>query len=214
MGSRVRCPHCGHTFDSGARRDVVQCPECRKYLKAAGSGAPPRAPSADAPPQTGSRAETVATPPPIAPIAPIAPVARVARVAPAAPVPPAAPKTAPSRTAAAPTLHRTCPVCNERYPVTEHVCPACGTRHATATAEREAVEGSAFAAEKKGIAAGVVGGLTMIGIAVVWFVGGYMAGYIFYYPPVLAVIGLWAVVKGLATGNLNGERRSARRRGR
>jgi hypothetical protein len=66
--------------------------------------------------------------------------------------------------------------------------------------------GGAFAPEKKGISMGVVGGIIMIAIAVVWFVVGYAAGFIFFYPPILAVIGMFAIVKGIATGNVAGER--------
>jgi hypothetical protein len=44
---------------------------------------------------------------------------------------------------------------------------------------------------------GVVGGILMMVIAVVWFVLGLMAGWLFYYPPVLLVIGLIAMIKGL-----------------
>jgi|WetSurMetagenome_2_1015567.scaffolds.fasta_scaffold54738_4 hypothetical protein len=66
-----------------------------------------------------------------------------------------------------------------------------------------------FAAEKKGINAGVLGGIVMIVIAVVWFVVGYAAGRIFYYPPILCIIGIYAVIKGLATGNLSGKKKEA-----
>lgn len=48
-----------------------------------------------------------------------------------------------------------------------------------------------------GINSGVLGGMGMIVIAVVWFVVGLSAGYIFFYPPVLLIIGIIAVVKGL-----------------
>ncbi|MEM7475541.1 MAG: hypothetical protein AAF483_11175 [Planctomycetota bacterium] len=45
-----------------------------------------------------------------------------------------------------------------------------------------------------------VGGLlAMIG-AVVWFVVGYMAGYIFFYPPILFIIGLVGFIRGLVGG--------------
>ena len=64
--------------------------------------------------------------------------------------------------------------------------------------------GGFFAPEKKGLQKGVVGGITMMAIAVVWFVVGYAAGYIFYYPPILFVIGLFGFIKGLVTGNING----------
>jgi hypothetical protein len=48
--------------------------------------------------------------------------------------------------------------------------------------------------------AGVLGGLLMILIAVVWFVLGLAANRIFFYPPILFVIGVIAVIKGLAGG--------------
>ncbi|HZY86690.1 MAG TPA: hypothetical protein VFE78_17780 [Gemmataceae bacterium] len=47
----------------------------------------------------------------------------------------------------------------------------------------------------------MVGGLLMMLIAVVWFVLGLMADRIFFYPPILLVIGLIAVVKGLFGGD-------------
>lgn len=45
--------------------------------------------------------------------------------------------------------------------------------------------------------AGVVGGLLMILIAVVWFVAGLAVGYIFFYPIFLVVAGIAAIGKGL-----------------
>ncbi len=45
--------------------------------------------------------------------------------------------------------------------------------------------------------AGVVGGLLMVLIAVVWFVLGLAGGIIFFYPPILFVIGLVAIARGL-----------------
>lgn len=44
--------------------------------------------------------------------------------------------------------------------------------------------------------AGVAGGILMIIIAVVWFIGGLAVGYIFFYPPILLVLGIIAIVKG------------------
>jgi hypothetical protein len=46
--------------------------------------------------------------------------------------------------------------------------------------------------------AGVVGGIIMILIAVAWFGIGLMAGIVFFYPPILLVIGIGAIIKGLA----------------
>lgn len=62
-----------------------------------------------------------------------------------------------------------------------------------------------FGPEKKGVDNGILGGLIMIAIAVVWFVLGYAAGLIFFYPPILFLIGLYACLKGLLTGNFNGK---------
>jgi hypothetical protein len=64
-----------------------------------------------------------------------------------------------------------------------------------------------FRAEKKGIDNGVLGGLGMIAGAVIWFVVGWACGYIFFYPPILLLIGVFAVVKGLMTGNITGRKR-------
>jgi len=47
---------------------------------------------------------------------------------------------------------------------------------------------------------GVLGGVLMIFIAVVWFVLGMMADRIFFYPPILLIVGLVAIVKGLFAG--------------
>ena len=66
--------------------------------------------------------------------------------------------------------------------------------------------GGFFGPEKKGISKGAAGGLAMMAIAVVWFVVGYAAGVIFFYPPILFAIGVFALLKGLATGNLAGEK--------
>lgn len=39
--------------------------------------------------------------------------------------------------------------------------------------------------------------LMMVG-AVIWFVVGYMAGYIYYYPPILFLIGLYRLFKSFS----------------
>jgi hypothetical protein len=47
--------------------------------------------------------------------------------------------------------------------------------------------------------AGIVGGILMMLIAIVWFVVGLMFGILFFYPPILLVIGAIALIKGLAS---------------
>jgi hypothetical protein len=53
---------------------------------------------------------------------------------------------------------------------------------------------------------GVLGGMIMILIALVWFFGGLAVDRIFFYPPVLLIIGVVAIIKGINEGNLAGEK--------
>ncbi len=62
-----------------------------------------------------------------------------------------------------------------------------------------------FKYEKKGMKKGVLGGVIMILIAIIWFIAGYSIGYIFYYPPILFIIGVIAIIKGVITGNIAGK---------
>lgn len=66
-------------------------------------------------------------------------------------------------------------------------------------------QGEFFAQERKGIRKGVVGGLVMMAIAVAWSVVAWKFGYVFYYTPVLFIIGLYAFIKGMITGNIAGK---------
>ena len=63
-----------------------------------------------------------------------------------------------------------------------------------------------FEPEKKGIRSGVLGGVFMMIVAVVWFFVGLKYGWVFFYPPILFCIGLFAFFKGLLTGNISGEK--------
>jgi len=74
--------------------------------------------------------------------------------------------------------------------------------------EVEESDGGTFAVEKKGIKKGMLGGIAMVVIAVVWFFGGLAAGYIFFYPPILFAIGVFAIIKGAVTGNIAGNKRN------
>ena len=75
-----------------------------------------------------------------------------------------------------------------------------------AAAESEGVQSGFFAPEKKGMKKGVLGGIIMIVIALAWFIGGLAINRIFFYPPVLLIIGIVSVIKGLAEGNYAGEK--------
>ena len=66
-------------------------------------------------------------------------------------------------------------------------------------------QGEFFAQERKGIRKGVLGGLVMMAIAVVWSVVAWKFGRVFYYTPVLFIIGLYAFIKGMITGNISGK---------
>ena len=112
-----------------------------------------------------------------------------------------------------------CSECGEHNETDAQFCIECGNHftesqlNATSTpgskppvlVEQKTEDGGFFSLEKKGINMGVKGGILMIIIAVVWFFGALAAGWIFYYPPILGVIGVYAVIKGLATGNIQGD---------
>ena len=57
-----------------------------------------------------------------------------------------------------------------------------------------------FGFEGRVLNGGVIGGLIAMGAAVAWFLGGLAAGYIFFYPPILFVLGLIAMLKGIIMG--------------
>lgn len=57
--------------------------------------------------------------------------------------------------------------------------------------------GGALSLEKGIFNSGVAGGLLAMGGAVVWFIAGLANDVIFFYPPILFVIGLAALGKGL-----------------
>lgn len=63
--------------------------------------------------------------------------------------------------------------------------------------ENKARTNSAFGFEKRVFNGGAIGGLLAMVGAVVWFVVGLANDIIFFYPPVLFVIGLVAFFKGL-----------------
>ena len=61
-----------------------------------------------------------------------------------------------------------------------------------------------FGLEQRGWDAGMMGGLAMMLIGGVWLVVGLYFGWIFYYAPILIIIGLVGFVRGLFTGNVTG----------
>jgi late competence protein required for DNA uptake (superfamily II DNA/RNA helicase) len=127
---------------------------------------------------------------------------------------------------------RSCSVCGRTTPVADQVmhenkiyCASCmntpgptGAAAATAPVQSlkldsiykdEVYEDTGFfAPERKGIQKGALGGIIMMAIALVWFITGYAAGTIFLYPPILFVIGLYSLIKGLASGNIAGKKKT------
>jgi len=61
-----------------------------------------------------------------------------------------------------------------------------------------------FGWEHRGWDAGMMGGLGMMAVAVIWFFGGMAFNVFFPYPLVLFVIGLVGFFRGMFTGNVSG----------
>ncbi|MCC7139105.1 MAG: hypothetical protein IT460_11845 [Planctomycetes bacterium] len=106
--------------------------------------------------------------------------------------------SAPPASSRAPT-RLVCPACDTRYPVADPTCPRCGRSRAKARRDAGLAAGDddSFAFERKAAGSGVLGGVALMTLAVVWFVLGWRGGRIFFYPPVLFVVGLVAFARGL-----------------
>lgn len=65
--------------------------------------------------------------------------------------------------------------------------------------------GGTSASEAGGFSYSIIGGLLIMILAVVWFVGGLMVGILFFYPPILFIVGVVAFINGLIRGNVAGE---------
>jgi len=74
-------------------------------------------------------------------------------------------------------------------------------------AKEEEESSGYFAPEKKAIKMGVLGGVIIIAIAIIWFIVGLINGYIFFYPAILLAIGVYALIKGIMTKNITGEKK-------
>ncbi len=177
--TQIRCPHCDKLLGVGERffGRNVNCPAC------GGAIAVPE-----------QRPTVVRGGPPQPPIVSPLPSQQPPMPPPQAPPlpPPLAPETAPSQEPAFPQIAGV---------------ESLSQRARGWEAAEEGGGGGVFAPEKRGLQAGVLGGLLMMAIAVVWFVGGLAAGILFYYPPILFIIGIVGLFKGIATGNVAGRRR-------
>lgn len=92
------------------------------------------------------------------------------------------------------TLHH-CPHCGHvDRPVEPGVCVNCGKHRDD---NLLVAKGDASELERQLLDFGVGGGSLLMVVSVIWFVGGYLAGRIFYYPPILFLVGLIAAVRGI-----------------
>ena len=55
--------------------------------------------------------------------------------------------------------------------------------------------------ETRCLDAGILGGAALLRAAIVWFVIGWWCGYIFFYPPILAVLGIVAILRSVLGGD-------------
>jgi len=73
----------------------------------------------------------------------------------------------------------------------------------------EEATGETFDAfERKQMKRGVLGGVSLMAIAVIWFGVGWWLGYIFFNPPFMFIHGLFTLIKGLWIGNAHGTDKS------
>jgi len=96
-------------------------------------------------------------------------------------------------------VHRSCPSCGNK--VAGRVCRECKVdvrELRQALHDGTPDDGESF--ESRAAGSGIGGGVAMVVISLLWFFGGLAAGHIFFYPPILLVIGLFAIGKGLLSG--------------
>jgi len=74
-------------------------------------------------------------------------------------------------------------------------------REEQAELELDAIE-RGFGLHKLGISNSIVGGSVMIMGSIVWFVVGWTAGMIYFYPPILFIAGIYILFKGLTRQKL------------
>ena len=108
-----------------------------------------------------------------------------------------------------PAIGLVCGLTNEK-PAFEGNCPdfkldqkeADSLVHLEKEVKAEEEASAPFAREKQMTKMGVLGGVVMIVIAIVWFLLGLSYGYVYFYPFILLAIGLYALIKGLMKGKL------------
>ena len=103
---------------------------------------------------------------------------------------------------------RSCPECRSRLEEGERDCPECGTNYLrgrrTDPELEEAVSSLKESAAQFALDKGIVGGVVVIAVAVVWFRWGYGGRRFYPYPLALAAFGAYGVVRGFVLGNICG----------
>lgn len=114
-----------------------------------------------------------------------------------------------------------CPTCGGRMRLPEQFgrggapgAPGSGRSPTANLQRRRAREPDHWAPERAAFNMGMLGGLGMMAIAAVWFFVGLAAGIIYFYPPLLFLIGLVGLANGAMQGNVAGRRFAPRRRRR
>jgi hypothetical protein len=117
------------------------------------------------------------------------------------------PQSAPQGNYAPPAAYGSAPA-QQPYPYAEPqpVNPYMATAYAEAAQKPHNPQkyNHAFGLEQRGLDAGMMGGLLMMVIGAVWLVVGLYFGLLFWYAPILCIIGLVGFLRGLFTGNVAG----------
>lgn len=116
------------------------------------------------------------------------------------------------------TTRITCPACDAAFTARDTLagraikCPRC--KGPLAIPGPRLPQSHAYEPEETLMSFGVAGGIALILLAVAWFVAGWFAGVIYFYPPVLAILGVITIFKSKGERDARARRaeRAARRR--
>ncbi|MCA9323150.1 MAG: hypothetical protein KDB53_20585 [Planctomycetes bacterium] len=107
-------------------------------------------------------------------------------------------------------LRKTCPGCGVQVPARDRRCPTCGVSFLAARqAARVAAEnnGERRSITTMAINKGVLGGILLLGSGGLGFALSLERGRFRLAPLVLAIIGFYALIKGVITNNMTGKKR-------
>ena len=219
MSDRVaaECPSCGKVFAVAASfaGKKIRCPQCQGVIQIAGSAPSPPVARSSSSASSGSLGTTAAPRSESRVARPVKsydpPVARPARPATSHP---AAAKPESQRSRSAPTKKKRSknydeeqpwgnldsyddpaddPYADNSYGSPSAMPPRRKKGGSTQKYKAETTPANSSGGRTDG---GVIVGILMMVGAAVWFFGGLAFGYIFYYPPILFVLGLITTIKG------------------